>query len=181
MLKSGLIKLQETYDADKLQSDFSKAVAYLQKQESDITQLYVTSPTGHGYLFDSGDLRKHGQTVKETDFCIVNGCFSGTYTEQVFHDLDSKYGVCRTRFMRMDITRRAYSYHKDTTPRLHIPLVTNEHCMFLIRDHVRRMPETGKLYAFDTRKIHTALNLSPLPRLHLVFVLKDSNAIFGEI
>ena len=49
------------------------------------------------------------------------------YTNQVIKDLN----MFRTRIMRM-YSKTCYSYHKDRTKRLHIPLVTNENCFFVV-------------------------------------------------
>ena len=50
-----------------------------------------------------------------------------------------------------------YSYHVDSSPRVHIPLITNEMCFFILEKQMFNLP-VGKSYWIDTRKGHTALN-----------------------
>ena len=58
--------------------------------------------------------------------------------------------------------------HTDTSPRIHIPIYTNENNMMIVDDTVIRMP-FGASYIVDTRIPHTQLNASKDPRVHLVF------------
>ena len=74
--------------------------------------------------------------------------------------------------MELNSGNRAYSYHYDMTQRIHIPLVTDEDCMFIVDDNVYKMPEPGQAYMLDTTKKHTALNLGSNKRVHLVACLK---------
>jgi len=73
----------------------------------------------------------------------------------------------RTRVMRMK-PKTCYTYHRDRTKRMHIPLVTNEKCMFIIDDIVYRYPANGKSYLIDTTLRHTAINASFEDRIHIV-------------
>jgi hypothetical protein len=68
-----------------------------------------------------------------------------------------KYKMSRTRIMKM-VKGNCYSYHIDLTPRIHIPLTSNERCMFIIDDKIYRLPADGSVYLVDTRLYHTALN-----------------------
>lgn len=104
----------------------------------------------------------HGLEHEEDEFIIPN--FAGLmYTNSVIE----KLGMFRTRLMKLKPTT-CYSYHKDPTVRLHIPLETNEKCFFVIDDEVHRYPADGNYYIIDTTKMHTAVNASFEERLHLV-------------
>ena len=85
------------------------------------------------------------------------------YTNSVLSDLK----MYRSRLMNMP-PKYCYSYHKDPTPRMHIPLITNENCFFVVDDEVIRLPADGNHYLIDTRKIHTFVNASWHHRLHIV-------------
>ena len=74
--------------------------------------------------------------------------------------------------MTLSPENRAYSYHVDRTKRIHIPLRTNEDCMFIVENNLYKMPEEGQAYMLDTTNRHTALNLSWENRVHLVLCLK---------
>lgn len=104
---------------------------------------------------------------QELGYTELNPFFKGTLFEEVIN----KYNLRRTRLMWSG-PFSCYSMHTDETPRLHIPLITNPGCMFLFPpDGLFYMP-TGSLYWADTRKVHTFINTSDQPRLHLVGVVE---------
>ena len=121
----------------------------LQGVEGQIDPLY-----GTGQLSDC----KH----KEPEF--IYPIFSELkYTNKILFDL----GMCRSRLMKLK-PFHCYSYHKDASKRMHIPLITNERCMFIIDDEVHRYPADGNSYVIDTTKMHTAINASHEDRYHIV-------------
>ena len=63
---------------------------------------------------------------------------------------------------------QCYSYHRDQTKRLHIPIITNDKCFLVVDDEVVRTPIEGNSYVIDTTKIHTAVNASFEDRIHLI-------------
>lgn len=158
-------KLPEKYNNTKLLEIFHSL-----NLDYDINQIAITSMTGDDLHFGVGNLSLINGN--QCEFNKLNNVFKGTYLEKVVDDVNKKYNITRVRFMRMSDIKRAYSYHYDQTPRLHIPLKTNDKCMFLVEDTIVRMPEEGALYWLDTTKIHTALNLSWEERIHIVFCLK---------
>ena len=85
------------------------------------------------------------------------------YTNQILFELK----MCRTRVMKL-YPGRCYSYHRDPSKRMHIPLITNENCMFIIDDKVYRYPADGNSYLINTTKKHTAINASKEDRYHIV-------------
>lgn len=91
-----------------------------------------------------------------------------TYTNMLI----DKFNMVRTRVMRMH-PKTCYTYHKDHTKRLHIPLITNENCMFIIDDKIHRYPADGNYYVVDTTKKHTAVNASFEERIHIVGCLHE--------
>ena len=99
--------------------------------------------------------------TKEKDFIFP--LFDMPYTNSVIKDL----GMYRTRVMRM-YSNTCYSYHKDPTMRIHIPLITNDKCFMVIDDEVIRHPADGNHYIVDTTKMHTAINGSPEERIHII-------------
>jgi hypothetical protein len=82
--------------------------------------------------------------------------------------------VYRTRIM-LSRPKSCYSIHRDYSPRLHLPLITNEQCNFLFAKPERliHMPASGDTYWVDTRADHTFLNGSLLNRLHLVMIVEN--------
>jgi aspartyl/asparaginyl beta-hydroxylase (cupin superfamily) len=62
------------------------------------------------------------------------------------------------------------TYHHDETPRIHLPLVTNDGCFMIIDDKTEKLHESTA-YLVDTTKRHTALNAGQHLRFHMVFCL----------
>ena len=98
---------------------------------------------------------------REDEFIVPN--FNMEYTNLVL----KKLGMYRSRLMTMRETS-CYSYHKDPTKRIHIPLITNDKCFMVIDDIVHRYPADGSYYIVDTTKMHTAINGSWEDRVHIV-------------
>jgi len=76
-------------------------------------------------------------------------------------------GMSRTRVMKVK-AKSCYSYHRDLSERIHIQLITNEKCFFVIENEVIRLPADGNYYVIDTRKMHTFVNASFEDRIHIV-------------
>lgn len=164
-MKLSLIeKLPEVYDHKKLLADYESC------KKND--QILITSIDGNTYQYETGDLTKYD--LDQKDFNVVNKFFKGTYTEQVYNDLNQKYNICRARFLTLDKIKRAYSYHYDLTKRIHIPLQTTELSMFYHEDQIYRMPDVGQSYLVDTTKMHSFLHLHrEIERIHFVVCLKE--------
>lgn len=92
-----------------------------------------------------------------------------TYTNNIIQDLN----MYRTRVMLMP-HKTCYSYHIDESPRIHIPLITNENCFFVIEDEVIRLPADGNHYLIDTTKKHTFVNASFEERIHIVGCISNN-------
>lgn len=75
-------------------------------------------------------------------------------------------GMYRSRIM-INKSKECMTIHKDWTPRIHIPIYSNENCLMII-DKVGYYLEPGKIYWTDTRKPHTAMNGSYDYRMHII-------------
>jgi hypothetical protein len=108
--------------------------------------------------------RSSGQ---ESTYINLNPFFKDTIFEQVI----IRYNLTRTRLMWVD-PYACYSIHRDETPRIHIPLITNPSCYFVFQSG--RIVHLNKklVWWVDTRKPHTFMNCSNDPRLHLVGVVE---------
>lgn len=104
---------------------------------------------------------------READFNILCSEFKGTYLGEVVELLHKEYNAVRGRMMALD-WKTCLTIHRDSTQRIHIPIVTDENCMMLIDDKVHRL-SSGNTYLTDTTKPHTAFNASKIYRTHLVF------------
>ena len=87
------------------------------------------------------------------------------YTYSVLNE----FNMFRTRHVSIP-ANYCYDYHNDATPRIHIPLQSNEDCFMVIDDNVYRMPSNGDVYKVNTTKKHLALNASyhGFIRTHLI-------------
>lgn len=75
-------------------------------------------------------------------------------------------GMYRTRIM-ISWPKDCYTIHKDLSPRIHIPIRSNEDCLMLIGNKNYYL-EPGKIYWTDTRHKHSAINGSDKKRIHIV-------------
>ena len=153
--------LPEKYDTDKLLDCYNNF-------QDMADQICISSPDGKTFVEESGNT---WTIEKMLSYDKLNTYFRGTYVDEVYNDLNDKYGICRARFMRLTKLNRAYSYHQDWTPRIHIPLKTDRNSLFLVEDNVIKMHNIGTTYKLDTRYRHTALNLGSADRIHMVFCL----------
>lgn len=109
----------------------------------------------------------NGTQIKDENDCILlNPLFKDTFFEQVIN----KYKLKKSRLIKVP-GKSCYSMHKDNSPRLHIPLVTNPECYFVFKSGVVAHLEEGYIYWVDTTKMHTFINCSILERLHFVAVI----------
>lgn len=162
-----------------LHYDSKELLSLYESNFSRMNQVHVSSPDGTLYEMPSGDLRT--SDYKQTDFTVINSYFKDSYVEEVYKDLDSRYNICRGRFMKLDSVIRAYSYHQDRTPRIHIPLKTNSDCFFYINGQVVKMPTLGQTYLLNTTCKHSAINLSWEDRIHFVVCFKEPDlSLFNE-
>ena len=92
--------------------------------------------------------------------------FDMPYINSIIKDLK----MYRTRVMKLK-PKTCYTYHQDTTKRIHIPLVTNDKCFFIINSQVKHYPADGNYYVVDTTQMHTALNASKEDRIHIIGVI----------
>lgn len=102
----------------------------------------------------------------EPKYKHLNPLLSGT----IFEEIIKEHKLVRTRFMWLN-GMSCYSMHRDMSPRIHIPIITNSACYFVFKEDrtIEHMP-AGNVYSVDTRKLHTFMNCSPEPRLHLIGV-----------
>jgi hypothetical protein len=107
---------------------------------------------------------KYELGYKETDFNTF--IFDLPYINSILLDLK----MYRTRVMNLK-PKTCYTYHRDITKRIHIPIETNESCFIIINKEVKHYPANGNYYVVDTTQYHTALNASMLNRIHIVGVI----------
>ena len=103
---------------------------------------------------------------RETAYTNLNPLFKDT----IFEEIINKYKLLRTRLMWVG-PYACYSMHKDQTPRIHIPLITNPECYFVFKNGTIQHMPVGLVYWADTTQYHTFMNCSSISRLHLIGVV----------
>jgi len=104
---------------------------------------------------------------RELEYNQLNPFFKDT----VFEELIKEYDLKKSRLMWI-YPFACYSMHIDTTPRIHIPLITNPECYFVFKNGLIEHLKIGSSYWIDTRLPHTFINCSKHKRLHLVGVVR---------
>jgi len=109
----------------------------------------------------------------------LNGLTEDSFKYPIFdfpyiNGIIEQYGLFRSRVMCMH-EKTCYSYHHDFTPRLHIPVQTNENCFFIIDDLLYRLPADGTVYLVNTTLAHTFVNASWHDRIHIVGCQTDTD------
>ena len=99
----------------------------------------------------------------ELSYDQLNPFYKGTIIETLINQFNLK----RTRLMWIN-PYACYSIHKDTTPRIHIPMITNPECYFVFKTGIIQHMPAGAVYWTDTTLPHTFMNCSDISRLHLV-------------
>lgn len=132
----------------------------------DLGQLCITNPPGENDFF-----KGIGPLMTSKNFTVLNKFLNGQYIEKVYNTIKNDYPVGRVRIMLLP-GQKCYSIHADVTKRIHIPIETNDQCMMIINDEVKRMPADGGAWLTNTTKPHTALNGNHVfNRIHLLFDL----------
>lgn len=109
--------------------------------------------------------------LKESDFNKIVPDLKGMYIYDLLSDLQKYYKIGRTRFMLMK-SKTCLTWHVDSTPRMHIPIFTNESCKMVWDDGTLTM-EDGSLYWVNTTIPHTAFNGSYVDRIHMVMTVEE--------
>jgi hypothetical protein len=89
------------------------------------------------------------------------------FKDTVFEEIILKYNLFKTRLMWLN-PYACYSMHRDESPRIHIPIVTNDQCYFVFKAIAPYHIPINSVYWTDTTKGHSFMNCSEIPRLHLV-------------
>ena len=110
--------------------------------------------------------------VREHLYTEICPEFKGTYIEEVYNLIKSKYKLGRVRFL-MKPPRSCLSWHRDPEKRLHIPVITNKGNIMVIEDTAFHMPADGNGWITDNTKYHNFFNGSEIDRVHLVATVLD--------
>lgn len=139
-------------------------------KEQDLTQYGFRGRTLEDGTISYGE----GKTisgVKLTDWTTWRPGFEDTPLLDAIGDYATRE-VGRIRLMRI-VPFHCYSWHRDLTPRLHIPLVTVRGAFIAVGDQIRKLTK-GDLWWVDTTRWHTAFNGGTEDRYHLVYEVQST-------
>jgi hypothetical protein len=123
--------------------------------------------TGLQYTADNDPWSDAVGRLKPEYNWVTDSKLNPYFKDTIFEELINKYKMIRTRLMWLK-PYSCYSMHRDDTPRIHIPLVTNDHCFFVFRDKGCFNLAVGGVYLVDTTQYHSAMNCSTEWRLHIL-------------
>lgn len=105
----------------------------------------------------------------EDSYINVFPSLSGSIIEKYI----KRYNGYRTRILHVQ-RRHCYSVHRDPTPRIHIPIITNKECWMVwpFNKESQRMP-AGYSYWTDTTKFHSFMNGGTEGRIHIVMCVDN--------
>lgn len=150
------IKTGKKYDVEKIISEL-ESINYAINSNNNLQTW-----RGDFDVFDPINKERTAKThFEETD---ITECY---YDIPYINSIIKENNLYRTRVMTLR-SKECYSYHTDPTPRMHIPVTTNNNCMFIVDEEILRMESVGHLYWLDTRLKHLALNGSFEDRIHIV-------------
>ncbi len=127
---------------------------------------------GCGSLLYEGSFLTGKQTKKkiiqqEKEFVIFNEELKNTYFYEVYKKINKYKKIARLRIMALD-QKTCLTWHKDSEKRIHIPIITDEKCKFVVEHSAFHLRADGDAYIVDTTKYHTVFNGSKIVRIHLI-------------
>lgn len=91
------------------------------------------------------------------------------YINAVIHKVRKLFEFNSVNFREI-MPNTAYNWHTDIGKRcIHIPLITNNGCLFVYENTAFKMPADGSVYFVNNEKFHTFVNAGSSSRLHLTF------------
>jgi hypothetical protein len=131
-----------------------------------------------GLTYGCGSLSDY-PGLKESDYDTPTNQLKHTYVSniiQAIEDYTSVYHGAKIGRARIMVLRgkSCLTWHvdKEDANRFHIPIITNDGCMFVHETPtgrvVSQMSDVGRLYSFNSSIPHTAVNASREDRVHLV-------------
>jgi len=158
-----MIKILDTVDSNLLYEEYSKIEHHIdwfitgQQGRQTCIQTRPDQPLG---LDGCGSVDPKSNI---TDYNYLNPLIENT----VWAELIEQYKMYRTRFLWIN-EKSCYSLHKDSSPRIHIPIFTNPQALFYFSKSGFQYLAPDKVHWVDTRSMHSFVNFSDEKRLHLV-------------
>lgn len=172
MIDSVIIPVNLHFDVEKIVEVYQTVKGSV--KESWDHQVSITSLSGTDLTEGIGKL--NDLSHPEKDYGTLNYKFKNTYLEYLHNTLLETFPVVRGRIMLLE-GKTCYTYHRDPTWRLHVPVISSNDSIFVIEDKVYRMPTLGQVYLVNTRLFHSAINMKDEDRVHLVYGLNSDDPL----
>jgi hypothetical protein len=135
--------------------------------------LQVDNPEITDWYTPCGRILRIGKVINEQDYKYIQPTLRGSFIEKWLESLPVP--VFRARLMLVK-PKTCYSIHNDPLPRIHLPVITNPHCLMLFpeKNITQHLPADGFSYWVNTKEKHTFMNCSEIDRIHLVAVTNST-------
>ena len=131
-----------------------------------IKGIYWTKPNS------SGKEESRAKRINEAAFTEFVDDLKDTYFKEVYDELSKRFKLGRVRILLKE-PRSTLSWHRDSEPRLHIPIYTNPGAIMVIDHIAKHMPADGSVWITNNTKYHNAFNGGEENRIHLVACVLD--------
>lgn len=115
----------------------------------------------------SGTYTKKAHEYKEYEFNVFNKELKNTYFYEIYQKMSKNFNITRLRIMALS-QKQCLTWHVDSVQRIHVPIITDPGCRFVLENVSFHLPADGNAYVIDTTKLHTVFNGSKIVRIHLV-------------
>ena len=164
MIEDKLIKILDKIDIEPILKSYNELESNIQW-----TDYPTTKQVGLQYRIEndpwSDAVGSSRSNLNKTWY--ENVSINPYFKDTIFEEIIVKCKMTRTRLIWVK-PFSCYSLHVDNEPRLHIPIITNNQCFFVFKEMPIYYMEPGNLYWANTTKLHTFINCSSEPRLHLI-------------
>ena len=172
-MNDNYINVIDRYDFnfDKLKADTLKIIEECDPEEPQICLTHTPDCKvnklyeGAGSLFEPNTKE---YIANESDFTVFNDAYKDTYLYDMYKSIPD---IGRFRIMIM-VGPMCLTTHNDLTARYHYAIETNEACVMIFPaaedGKIIHIPQDGKLYHVNTKKVHNFVNGSRHRRIHLL-------------
>lgn len=177
-----IIPLSLSVDGDQLMADVNHIKRTYPNHFDRYTGINLKKPrsilSDEGLTYGCGSLSDY-PGLKESDYDTPTNELKHLYVSNIIQSIElytkAHFGtsIGRARIMILR-GKSCLTWHvdKEDANRYHIPIITNDGCMFIHETPsgrvVSQMSDVGRLYSFNSSIPHTAINASRYDRVHLV-------------
>jgi hypothetical protein len=161
------VKVLEQINLAKIQKEVSALFSKIGNKNIEQISLQAPEKTDNWKMWYNKSIGKvESLEALESDYTFP--IFSET---ELINEYMEKYNLFRTRLMKLN-PRTTLSWHRDYTPRVHIPVFTNKSSFMVLKKKMYYL-QAGNLYWVNTMVDHTAINCDTTTRWHIVGCVQE--------